>query len=293
MDTVWVFTPLDNVWFSHDDSGGSGENFRIAQQVTPGTYIVAVRGAYDGNVGRYAFHVAFSSGAGEEHARIIPVTVGANSITDSELMDGEVAYYRIEVSQSGSLAIRADSDSDTVGVLFPGYCTPLGNGWTNSFDDDGYDRRDNFQIAERVSAGTYFVAVSEYVGAYGYSDGYDEDYTLYVHYAATGSVGQGNTILARARSVAPDSDTAGVLAGSQPDYYRIEVPKSGTLTVETIGNTETYGMLSPLGNEWFGAARGGGYFDYTYDSETGTSVRGEISARGSRSSGQSRLGRTS
>lgn len=55
MDTVGVFTPLDNAWFSQDDSGGSGENFRIAQQVTPGTYIVAVREAYDGDVGRMRF----------------------------------------------------------------------------------------------------------------------------------------------------------------------------------------------------------------------------------------------
>lgn len=280
VDTVGVFTPLDNAWFSQDDSGGSGENFKITQQVTSGTYIVAVRGAYEGDVGRYAFHAAFSSEAGRNTPRIIPITVGANSITTGELADGSVAYYRIEVPQAGALAVRADSGTDTVGILWPGNRTPLENGWTNSWDDDGYDRYEDFQIAERVSTGAYFVAVSEFVGSYGYSDGYDENYTLYAHYAATGSVGQGNTILARARSVAPDSDTAGVLAGSQPDYYRIEVPRSGTLTVETIGNTETFGMLSPLGNEWFSPSKGGGYFDYTYDSETGTYVWGDYLGEG-------------
>ena len=280
VDTVGVFTPLNNAWFSQDDSGGSGENFRITQQVTSGTYIVAVRGAYEGDVGRYAFHAAFSSEAGRNTPRIIPITVGANSITTGELADGSVAYYRIEVPQAGALAVRADSGTDTVGILWPGNRTPLENGWTNSWDDDGYDRYEDFQIAERVSTGAYFVAVSEFVGSYGYSDGYDENYTLYAHYAATGSVGQGNTILARARSVAPDSDTAGVLAGSQPDYYRIEVPRSGTLTVETTGNTETFGMLSPLGNEWFSPSKGGGYFDYTYDSEMGTYVRGDYLGEG-------------
>lgn len=246
VDTVGTFTPLDNAWFSHDDSGGSGENFRIAQQVTPGTYIVAVREAYDGDVGRYAFHVDFSTEAGRNTPRIIPITVGANSITAGKLAEGEVAYYRIAVPQAGSLGVRTgDTDDDTVGVLWPGNRTPLENGWTNSWDDDGYDRSENFQIAERVSAGTYFLAVS----GYRYSGSW---YTLYVHYASTG---QGNTLLARARSVALGSDTAGVLAGSQPDFYRIEVPRSGTLTVETTGSTETYGLLSPLGNEWFSPAR--------------------------------------
>ena len=280
VDTVGVFSPLDNAWFSQDDSGGSGDNFRITQQVTPGTYIIAVRGAYDGDVGRYAFHVAFSSEAGRNTPRVIPVTVGANSITAGELADGAVAYYRIEVPQAGALGVRADSDTDTVGVLWPGNRTSLENEWTNSWDDDGYDRFADFQIAERVSAGTYFVAVSEYVGAYGYSDGNDEDYTLYLHYAATGSAGRGNSILERARSIAPNSDTPGVLAGSQPDYYRIEVPRSGTLTIETTGDTETYGVLSPLGNEWFSSARGGGKFGYTYDSERGTYVQGDYRGEG-------------
>ena len=247
VDTVGVFTPLDNAWFSQDDSGGSGENFRIAQQVTSGTYIVAVRGAYDGDVGRYAFHVDFSTEAGRNTPRIIPITVGANSIRAGELAEGEVAYYRIVVPQAGSLGVRTGSGTyaDTVGVLWPGNRTPLENGWTNSWDDDGYERSENFQIAERVSAGTYFLAVSEY-------SGYRSNYTLYVHYASTG---QGNTLLARARSVALGSDTAGVLAGSQPDFYRIEVPRSGALTVETTGSTETYGLLAPLGNEWFSPAR--------------------------------------
>ena len=280
VDTVGVFSPLDNAWFSRDDSGGSGENFRITQQVTPGTYIVAVRGAHDGDVGRYAFHVAFSSEADRNTPRVIPTAVRANSITAGELADGAVAYYRIEVPQAGALAVRADSDTDTIGVLWPGNRTPLENGWTNSWDDDGYDRYENFQIAERVSAGTYFVAVSEFVGAYGYSDGYDEDYTLYMHYAATGAAEQGNSILERARSVAPNSDTPGVLAGSQPDYYRIEVPGPGTLTIETTGDTETYGMLSPLGNEWFSPAGGGGDFGYTYDAERGTFVQGDYRGEG-------------
>ena len=287
VDTVGFFTPLDNAWFGHDDNGGSGENFRITQQVTSGTYIVAVRGAYDGDVGRYTLHAAFSSRAGRNTPRIIPVTIGANSITDSELMDGEVAYYRIEVPQAGALAVRTNSYTDTIGVLWPGNRTPLEDGWTNSWSDDGYVRRGgDFQIAERVSSGTYFLEVSEYVGVSEYSDGYDEEYTLYAYYTSTVAAGRGNTILERARRVGPNSDTPSVLAGSQPDYYRIEVPRSGTLTVvatETVGDGDAkiYGTLSPLGNQWFSPAKGGGgYYDYNYDSETGNYVRGDYRGGG-------------
>ena len=256
VDTFGSLSPADDAWFAADDSGGAEENFRIVQQVTPGTYVVAVRGASEGDVGRYTFHVAFSSAAARSTVRIAPVAVEANSITTAALADGEVDYYRIEVPRAGALAVRTDDYTDTVGFLSPGSRTPLAAGWTGSLDDDGFDQGIAFQIAERVSAGTYYVAVTQFAGAYGFSDGYDDEYTLYVHYAPAGDDDRGNTILARARRVEPNSTTSGVLADAMPDFYRIDVSGSGTLTVETTGNTQTVGMLSPLDDAWFSPAKG-------------------------------------
>ena len=158
--------------------------------------------------------------------------VGAASSTPRSLeYGGDIDYFRVEVTQAGTLTVETTGNTDTVGQLRGADGQALGE------DDDGGSGL-NFRLVRQVTAGTYYIRVSGFENATG-------PYTLVVRFAGTGTSGEDHAgTLEQASSVALNSSTSGVLEdGRDIDYFRVEVTQAGTLTVETTGNTDTVGQL--------------------------------------------------
>ena len=78
---------------------------------------------------------------------------------------GDVDYFRVQVSASGTLTIYTTGNTDTVGRL------ENNSGSVLASNDDGTDR--NFRIEQAVSFGTYYIRVE------GYDSSITGDYTLH------------------------------------------------------------------------------------------------------------------
>ena len=158
--------------------------------------------------------------------------VGAASSTPRSLeYGGDIDYFRVEVTQAGTLTVETTGNTDTVGQLRGADGQALGE------DDDGGSGL-NFRLVRQVTAGTYYIRVSGFENATG-------PYTLVVRFAGTGTPGEDHAgTLGQASSVALNSSTSGVLEdGEDIDSFRVEVTQAGTLTVETTGSTDTVGQL--------------------------------------------------
>ncbi len=105
--------------------------------------------------------------------RVSATLVDTESDTQGSLSAGDLDYFHIEVSGSGTLEAYTSSDIDTVGQL-----ESADGALVRSNDDGGTDL--NFRISETVTVGTYFIQVK----------GYDSDdtgsYTLHVRFNAEG-----------------------------------------------------------------------------------------------------------
>ncbi len=158
--------------------------------------------------------------------------LGSASSTPRSLeYGGDIDYFRVEVTQAGTLTVETTGNTDTVGQLRGADGQGLGE------DDDGGSGL-NFRLVRQVTAGTYYIRVSGFENATG-------PYTLVVRFAGTGTPGEDHAgTLGQASSVALNSSTSGVLEdGGDIDYFRVEATQAGTLTVETTGNTDTVGQL--------------------------------------------------
>jgi len=104
--------------------------------------------------------------------------------------------------------------------------------------------------AGTLTVGTHYVAV---VG--GDARTQTGAYTLQVGFTAAGVGDDHGNRVGRATRVAVNTVTAGTLEGAgDVDYFRVDVAAAGTLTVETMGETDTYGYVrdgsgAPLGQD--------------------------------------------
>ncbi|MCY4346502.1 MAG: protein kinase [Aestuariivita sp.] len=95
--------------------------------------------------------------------------IATHSDTAGKLEAGDENYFRIDVSEGGSLEVFSTGNIDTRGALLDGNGTELVS------DDDGAANL-NFLIAHDVSAGTYFVLVE------GFSSDIAGDYNLHTRF---------------------------------------------------------------------------------------------------------------
>ncbi len=127
---------------------------------------------------------------GDDRASATPVEIP--STTSGNITFGDRDYFRIDVTQAGSLTLTTTGSTDTYGVLYDNNGTQL-----RANDDSGQDY--NFRIAMgSVSVGAYYVMVR------GFSGSTRGDYSLSV----TGSALSG-TPPAKAPSVTIDPVAAG------------------------------------------------------------------------------------
>ena len=87
---------------------------------------------------------------------------------------GDVDYFRVQVSSSGTLTVYTTGSTDTYGTL------QNSSGTTLATNDDGGSGT-NFSIARSVSAGTYYIAVR------GYSSSETGSYTVHASFQSGGS----------------------------------------------------------------------------------------------------------
>ena len=158
--------------------------------------------------------------------------VGLSTSTSGALTANDSDYFRISVTEAGTLTVFTEGSTDTYGTL-----TRQDGGQLVENDDSGQGY--NFRLSTAVSAGTYFVEVR------GYSAQTTGPYTLRVTFTPSVTPGDdhGDTA-ATATSVGSNSTTAGVLTANDSDYFRLSLSEAGTLTVFTEGSTDTYGTLT-------------------------------------------------
>jgi len=155
--------------------------------------------------------------------------VELNTITDGIIdSDGDHDYFRVDVPESGTLTVYTTGNSDTYGYLKNSGCSQL---VTNDDSGPAY----NFQISRAVSRGTYYVGVRHY------SASRTGEYDLNVEFTPDDDHGD-NCSTGTPVNVA--TTTGGIIGTSRDyDYFRVDLPASGTLNVYTNGNSDTYGYL--------------------------------------------------
>ena len=227
-----------------DCCSGQGRNFSLWAVVQPGTYFIQVwDGSAQGAATPYTLSVAFIA---DDHGddRLSATVVDRDSETGAFLAHGDHDYFRIEVAERGTLYLSTRGELATYW-------------WLQSFFEDvgasnlvGPD--ENFSIYAVVSPDTapYFIRV----GARSSNTSNVGPYTL----VSSSFIGDdhGDT-RDSATVVDSNSETPGVLAHGDQDYFRIEVEERGTLTVWTQGDVDTVGYLHSDTEDLRTSGRGG------------------------------------
>ncbi len=220
-------------------SATSSESISLRAPSSAGTYyygacVASVSGESNSNNNcSTGVRVTVSSGSGggrDDHSNTrsgaTSLSLGSSRSGQIET-GGDVDYFRVQVSTSGTLTVYTTGNIDTYGTLQNSSGSALEN------DDDDGDGR-NFSIARAVSAGTYYVEVK------GLHSGVTGSYTLHARFVRDdhSNTRSGATSLSLGGSRSGQIET-----GGDVDYFRVQVSTSGTLTVYTTGNIDTYGTL--------------------------------------------------
>lgn len=217
---------LGNELASNDDT--SGGNFRINRTMAAGTYYVRVRG-FSSSTGAYSL-ISIIGSELDDHGN---VTATATLITENSTTPGNIEisgdndYFRINLTIPGILTLYSTGSMDTFGHLLDSAGVEL-----ESNDDDGVVT--NFLIQRNVAAGTYYVRVRGFSTTIG-------SYALVSEFLPADDHGNATST---ATVIAENSTTNGNLGvAGDIDYFRINVTRTGTLTVSTTGATDTFGRL--------------------------------------------------
>ena len=166
-------------------------------------------------------------------------------------------YFRVRVTQSGTLTVYTTGGTDTWGALL----ASDGNSMLANNDDGGANN--NFRIDSHVNPGTYYVSVEGYCPP---RSGACRTGSYTVHASMSGTtpnpptnppptsgddhsdiLGESATNLSIGGQVSGIINSRGTNRGTDrdKDVFRVRVTQSGTLTVYTTGGTDTYGTLFP------------------------------------------------
>ena len=178
---------------------------------------------------------------GDEHTGRIASALLAIGPPEIGMIDGadDVDYYRIDLAGSATVQVDTAGQSDTRGELL------AGNGALIAADEDT-GPGDNFRITEDLAAGVYYVAVSGTGGEYALS-------AKLTDVADQGGTAASSALLTlygdmQVETVKPSAllSSTGRIdeAGTDLDYFRIDVPRDGVdVTVRSAGDTDTTARL--------------------------------------------------
>ena len=229
--------PIPSVYDAAGISLTTAENVVIINPVA-GTYYILLLG-YSGYSGVTLRATASTEPPTDDHGNTTAsaTTITLNSSTNGRIDHaGDIDFFRVQVTEAGTLTIFTTGSTDTYGRLLDS------NGIELASNDDASGIDLNFRIVRTVSAGTYFVSVRHFSGAESGA------YVLRVDFTTGGGGGggtddHGNTS-ATATTVTPNSSTNGTLSpAGDVDFFRVQVTSAGTLTIFTTGSTDTMGRL--------------------------------------------------
>ena len=156
------------------------------------------------------------AGGGDNHGDSVSAasTIALNSITAASINPvGDNDYFRIEITESGTLVLYTEGDTDTYGYLL--------DASGNIMDEDDDDNGDlNFRISHEVTPGTYYIRVM------GFDDTETGDYSLRVVFATGAGGGDHGDSVSAASTIALNSITAASINPvGDNDYFRIEITR--------------------------------------------------------------------
>jgi M6 family metalloprotease-like protein len=191
-----------------DDDSGEGANFRISYPVAAGVYYIAVRHNQIDQTGPYTIFSNYSP------VIVLNVTPASRDVPGA----------------GGSFDFTVDSNSQWSWTSNAGWVTA--NGETSS--QNGLQTF-TYAVASQPAASARSAVITLTSGAI--------TATHTINQAAAAGDDHGNNAAA-ATLILPESTTPGVIEVSgDEDFFRIVVPVSGTLTLKTTGNLDTYGAL--------------------------------------------------
>jgi len=176
LDTYGYLKNSDCTDLAYSDDGGKDDNFSISRSVTTGTYYVAVKAHHYTDIENdYFLNVDFSEDGptddhGDDCSTATPVSL-YSPLSGSIETAGDIDYFRVDVTSSGTLTVYTTGSTDTYGIIQD----MLGILVTDDNDSAG-DYSYNFFISQYVGAGTY------YLGIMGGVSGATGNYTLYVDF---------------------------------------------------------------------------------------------------------------
>ena len=239
-----------NKQLAADSDTGDGTNFRITVPVEVDKhYVVKVEGESVRTLGEYRLEVSYEDVMGElvevqSQQDIQDIEMTLTAPTGNEPV--QVDRYVLNVTEAGTLQVSTTGTTDTFGTL-------IGPGGRQLAEDDDSGADENFQITRRVTEGLHGVTVQ---GAQRADAG---QYRLVINFIENSNVTPPPTdptpdptlpaddhsdTSAQATRVGFSSSTPGELEiETDADYFQIAVTRTGTLTVETIGSTDTEGRL--------------------------------------------------
>ena len=158
LDTVGELLDSGGMSIDINDRGGAlpnPDNFFLWRKLQSGTYFIKVTG-YGPTDEPYIHRVReFTDTTFRSNAATLNLNGSASGTIDPEDDDD---YFKLELSETTEVAIRASGFPDTVGEL------QRSNGTVIASNDDGYlpGNRRNFVIRENLAAGVYYVKVSSF-----------------------------------------------------------------------------------------------------------------------------------
>ena len=220
-----------------DNNSGQTNNFRLARRVTSGTYYVRVRhNNRTTGTGSYTVRSTFGYAPSLSAAEYtLSPTSGSRSASIN--WAGDEDLFRIAVTGSGTLTLYSTGSTDTYGELLSSSGSVL---TSNNNSGQG----NNFRIARRVTAGTYYLRVRHNNRLTGTGS-----FAVRSSFTASSS-GSGSSSVAYESTLSASGSRSGSISptGDQ-DVYRITISRAGTLTLYSTGSTDTYGeLLSSTGS---------------------------------------------
>ena len=158
LDTVGELLDSGGMSIDISDRGGvlpNPENFFLWHRLKAGTYYIKVTG-YGSTDEPYILRIReFTDTTSRSNAATLEINGSASGTIDPEDDDD---YFKLELSETTEVAIRASGFPDTVGQL------QRSNGTVIASNDDGYlpGGWTNFLIRESLAAGVYYVKVSSF-----------------------------------------------------------------------------------------------------------------------------------
>ena len=222
-----------------NDDAALGGNALCEANVVAGVYFVRVAaGGPGGSVGPYTLTASFSARTADDHGDtaatatqvVVPGSVAASLATATD-----VDYFQFTLAERTAIRVATTGDTDTYGTVteLAAEDPPARLGFLQLTDDDSGVAA-NFEIKWKVDSGRYLVQVASGGGA--------GDYVLELSLVEDDFADSA----AQAASIAANGTVDGELElAFDRDYFRIDVPKPGQLSLTTAGEagTDTLGTL--------------------------------------------------